>query len=199
VSFLPTLLPSNRVFDLVDRSVAPVLLTLGRMGGFRARRSDSTIRFRARRRNVFDFTFWALPVSRWSEFVPAYLAFCDYYRRETSFRVSLISEVYLMNRDGHSLLSPTAGEDAFTMDVTDTRVNDPQWAEFNRRFNALAARFGGRPLLNQTKQLSKEIVEQTLGADWHRFLEMRQVEDPEGRFLSEYFEDLMDRSAELTV
>jgi FAD/FMN-containing dehydrogenase len=111
VSFVPTLWPSNRVYDLVDRSVGPVLLSLGAMGGFRARRSDSTIRFRPRRRNVFDFTFWALPVGRWAEFVPAYLAFCEDYRRETGFRVSLISEVYLMNRDEHSLLSPTAGEE----------------------------------------------------------------------------------------
>jgi hypothetical protein len=78
------------------------------------------------------------------------------------------------------------------MDVTDTRVNDPHWAEFYRRFNALAARFGGRPLLNQTKQLSKGIVEQTLGDDWRRFLDIRQNEDPEGRFLSEFFDDLMD-------
>jgi FAD/FMN-containing dehydrogenase len=113
--------------------------------------------------------------------------------------VSLISEVYLMNQDDHSLLSPTAGGDAFTMDVTDTRVNDPRWAEFNRRFNALAAWFGGRPLLNQTKQLSREIVGQTLGADWDRFLQIRQAQDPEGRFLSEYFEDLMDPSSRSTV
>lgn len=191
VSFLPTLLPFDRVFDVVDRAVAPVLLGLGKMGGFRARRSDSTIRFRPRKRNIFDFTFWALPVGRWSEFVPAYLSFCDDYRRETGFRVSLISEVYLMNQDDHSLLSPTAAENAFTMDVTDTRVNDPRWAEFNRRFNGLAARFGGRPLLNQTKELSREIVEETLGADWDRFREIRRSEDPEGRFLSEYFENLV--------
>jgi FAD/FMN-containing dehydrogenase len=84
------------------------------------------------------------------------------------------------------------------MDVTDTRVNDPRWAEFNRRFNALAARFGGRPLLNQTKQLSREIIEQTLGADWDRFMEIRQAEDPEGRFLSEYFQELMDRPSPST-
>ena len=193
VSFIPTLVPSNRVFDLVDGTVAPVLVGLGRLGGFLARRSDSAIRFGPRRRNVFDFTFWALPMSCWSEFVPAYLAFCRDYLRATGFRVSLISEVYLMNRDDHSLLSPTAGEDAFTMDVTDTRMRDPAWAEFNRGFNVLAARFGGRPLLNQTKELSREIVEQTLGADWQRFLDIRRTEDPQDRFLSEYFENLMGR------
>jgi FAD/FMN-containing dehydrogenase len=129
-------------------------------------------------------------VSRWAEFLPVYVGFCDDYQRETGFRVSLISEAYLMAQDDHSLLSPTASEDAFTMDVTDTRVHDLRWAEFNRRFNALVAGFGGRPLLNQTKHLSKEIVHQTLGADWEKFLEIRRTEDPEGRFLSDYFDEL---------
>ncbi len=191
VSSLPTLLPYNRAFDVLDRGVWTVLGTLHLLGGFRARRSDSTIAFKAKRRHYFDFTFWTLPASRWEEFIPAYLRFCDDFRRETGFRVSLISEAYLMNRDDRSLLSPTASEDAFTMDVTDTRANDPRWAEFNRRFNSLVAGFGGRPLLNQTKQLTKEVVHQTLGSDWDRFLEIRQTDDPDGRFLSEYFSELM--------
>lgn len=190
-SSLPTLLPFNRVFGVLDDVVWVVLRGLGLLGGFRARRSDSTIDFRSERWHYFDFTFWTVPVSRWAEFLPVYLRFCDAYQRETGFRVSLISEAYLMAQDDHSLLSPTASEDAFTMDVTDTRVHDLRWAEFNRRFNALVAGFGGRPLLNQTKHLSKDIVHQTLGTDWERFLKIRRTEDPEGRFLSDYFTELM--------
>jgi hypothetical protein len=179
------------VFDLLDHGVGAVLLGLGLLGGFSARRSDSTIEFKAERWHYFDFTFWTVPVSRWTEFIPAYLRFCEDFKRETGFRVSLISEAYLMNQDNHSLLSPTASEDAFTMDVTDTRMNDPRWAEFNSRFNPFIAGFGGRPLLNQTKQLDRAIVRQTLGSDWDRFLEIRETEDPEGRFLSDYFRNLI--------
>ena len=51
------------------------------------------------------------------------------------------------------------------MDVVDTRTGDPLWAEFNRRFNVLAARFGGRPLLNQTKHPNRALVAETLGVD----------------------------------
>ena len=158
VSSFPTLLPYSRVFDVLDHSVWVVLRGLGLLGGFRARRSDSTIDFKSRRWHYFDFTFWTIPVSRWAEFIPAYLRFCNDFRRETGFRVSLISEAYLMNQDEQSLLSPTANEDVFTMDVTDTRVNDPRWADFNRRFNSLIAGFGGRPLLNQTKQIGRAHV-----------------------------------------
>jgi FAD/FMN-containing dehydrogenase len=190
-SALPTLLPFNRVFDLLDHVVWWVLRTLGLLGGFRARRSDSTIDFSSKRWHFFDFTFWTVPVSRWADFIPAYLRFCDDYQQETGFRVSLISEAYLMNQDVHSLLSPTASEAAFTMDVTDTRVHDLRWAEFNQRFNVLIAGFGGRPLLNQTKALTKEAVKKTLGADWTRFLKIRTAEDPDNRFLSEYFAQLI--------
>ena len=78
------------------------------------------------------------------------------------------------------------------MDLVDSRPNDPDWIEFNRRFNVLAAQFGGRPLLNQTKQLSRDVVYQTLGEDWKEFLALREQNDLGGRFLSEYFRDLME-------
>jgi hypothetical protein len=102
------------------------------------------------------------------------------------------SEVYFINRDQHALLSFSSAEDIFTMDLVDSRPNDPDWIEFNRRFNVFAARFGARPLLNQTKQLSRDVVYQTLGKDWEQFLSYREQNDPTGRFLSKYFSDLIE-------
>jgi hypothetical protein len=190
-SFFPTMLPYNWAFGLMDRGFVVTLRGLGRLGGFTARRADSTVDFKFKRRHYFDFTFWTIPVSRWAEFIPAYLRFCQDFKRETGFRATLISEAYLMNQDDHSLLSPTANEDAFTMDVTDTRMKDPHWAEFHRRLNPLVAGFGGRPLLNQTKHLTRDVVYETLGGDWEKFLKIREQADPDGRFLSDYFAELM--------
>src|SRR5215204_3897956 len=191
-SFFATLLPYNWFFRVLDRLVAVSLVTLSRLGGFKGRRADSTIDFKFDRSHYFDFTFWAIPLSRWEEFIPQYIAFCCDYLRETGFRCSLGSEVYFINRDRHALLSFSPSEDIFTMDLVDSRPNDPDWIEFNRRFNVLAARFGGRPLLNQTKQLSRNVVFQTLGEDWKQFLTLREQNDPGGRFLSKYFRDLME-------
>jgi L-gulonolactone oxidase len=191
-SFFATLLPYNWFFRVLDQLVALSLVGLSRLGGFRGRRADSTIDFKFDRTHYFDFTFWAIPMSRWKEFVPQYVALCRDYQRETGFRCSLGSEVYFINRDQNALLSFSSSEDIFTMDLVDSRPNDPDWIEFNRRFNVLAARFGGRPLLNQTKQLSREVVYQTLGEDWKRFLTLREQYDPGGRFLSKYFRDLIE-------
>lgn len=190
-SFFPTLLPYNWLFSVTDHALALFLLGLSRLGGFDARRYDSTVDFKFNRRHHFDFTYWAIPASRWTEFIPAYLTYCRDFSRETGFRASLISEVYLMNRDDRSLLSPSATEDVLTMDLVDTRPNHPLWAEFNRRFNSLAARFGGRPFLNQTKQLTRDVVYETLGSDWEQFLAIREKQDPDGRFLNDFFKDLM--------
>ena len=191
-SFFATLLPYNCFFRVLDELIALSLVGLSRLGGFRGRRSDSMIDFEFDRSHYFDFTFWAIPMSRWEEFVPQYVAFCRDYLRETRFRCSLGSEVYFINRDRHALLSFSSSEDIFTMDLVDSRPNDPDWIEFNRRFNVFVAQFGARPLLNQTKQLSREVVYQTLGEDWKQFLSYREQNDPGGRFLSKYFKDLIE-------
>src|SRR5918998_359900 len=191
-SFFATQLPYNWFFGVLDALVALSLVGLSRPGGFRGRRADSTIDFEFDRSHYFDFTFWAIPLSRWEEFVPQYVALCRDYQRETGFRCSLGSEVYFINRDRHALLSFSSSEDIFTMDLVDSRPNDPDWIEFNRRFNVFVAQFGARPLLNQTKQLSKDVVYQTLGEDWKQFLAYREQNDPGGRFLSTYFRDLIE-------
>jgi hypothetical protein len=191
VSFFATLLPYNWFFRIEDKMIGLTLVGISHLGGFRAHRSDSMIDFKFDRGHYFDFTFWAVPVSHWEEFIPEYLDFCRDYLRKTGFRVSLLSEVYFINKDQRALLSFSSEEDVFTVDLTDSRPNDPYWIEFNRRFNVFVARFGARPKLNQTKQLNRDIVYQTLGEDWKRFLSYREQEDPDRRFLSKFFEDLI--------
>jgi len=186
-SFFPTLLPPNWWFDTQDRLLQIQLRILTAMGGFRAHRWDSTVNFKPDRSDWVDFTFWAVPVSRWAEFTPAVRKFCEAFRHETGFRMSIMAEVYALARDQHSLLSPSPNEDMLTMDVVVTRTNHPLWAEFNKRFNRLAADFGGRPLLNQTKHPTRSLVRQTLGSDWEKFLAIREREDPDGRFLNDFF------------
>jgi len=191
VSTLPTLFPFNWLYSAQDHSLAYQLQVLRGLGGYRGRRYDSTIDFKFKRRSFFDFSFWAIPASRWAQFAPTYMRFCQDFRRETGFRSSLPSEVYWMAQDRNSLLSPSADEDVFTMDPVDTRPNEPLWDELNRRFNILAAGFGGRPLLNQTKHLTRELVQQTLAKDWDRFVAIRDEEDPGERLLNDYFRGLI--------
>jgi hypothetical protein len=198
-SFFTTLLPFNWFFCIFDRAIVLVFDILSRLGGFNARRSDSNINYKFNRTHYFVFTFWAIPVSRWQEFIPRFTAFCRDYFRETGFRTSLVASAYFINKDRQALLSFSSSENIFTMDIADSRPNNPLWLEFNRRYNVFVAQFRARPLLNQTKELSRDVVYQTLGNDWEVFLLQQEKVDPHGRFLNRYFADFFSAGAQRTA
>jgi hypothetical protein len=190
-----TLLPHNRFYYLMDNLTAAGFLLLGSGGGFRANRDDSMVNFKFKRWHVADFTFWAMPISRLQEFMPAYYRLCKEFEQRTGFRMSLLSEVYFLNRDNHSLLSYAPDEDIFTCDGINTNPHDPRWIEFNKRYNEFAAGYGGRPLFTQTKYLDRAVVYRSLGGAWEQFLAERERQDPDGRFLNDYFRGLIRSEA----
>jgi FAD binding domain-containing protein/D-arabinono-1,4-lactone oxidase len=168
------------------------LALLGRSITYRA---DAMIDFKRSRATYFDFTFWAFPVSTWASVVPAYLDFCETFRRRTGFRPALPTEVYFIRRDDQALLSFSPTEDIFTLDLVDSIPRVPEdmayWRWMNREYNDFAARQGARPLLNQTKELSRAIVHRALDHDWARFVTLREQADPDQRFLNEFFNTLL--------
>lgn len=163
---------------------------------FRARRADTMIDFDADRDDYFDFTFWAFPGRSWPTVVPAYVRFCADFLDRTGFRPSLPTEVYAIAHDTSSVLSVSYDEDVFTLDMVHHRGAeepfDPRWTRMNREFNVFAAGHGGRPLLNQTKELEPTHVADVrrqnpvLDAGW---LQLAAAADP--RFLTQYFRELL--------
>jgi FAD binding domain-containing protein/D-arabinono-1,4-lactone oxidase len=162
---------------------------------FRAHRTDAMINFKHDRPYYFDFAFWAVPASKWNVVIPEYLKFCEGFKARTGYRPALPTEVYFIRKDNHSLLSFSPKEDIFTLDMVDCRprrhFDGSRWCEMNQEFNHFVVRHGGRPLFNQTKELSRAIVWKALGGDWERFCEIRAREDPDGRFLNDFFRALV--------
>jgi hypothetical protein len=188
---------------LADRT--PLLLEV--LGGYRAHRSDSMIDFAPDRWPlVFDFTFWAFPRSRWETLVPEYVAFCKQFHADTGYRPSIFAEIYFIDRDQHSLLSFSPDEPIFTLNLVDapreiggTPAWDPRWAEMNARFNEWAVDAdaqgrprGGRPILNQTKELqaTPQVLSRAFGAKWAQFVAAAGAADPKGRFVTDFFAKL---------
>jgi FAD/FMN-containing dehydrogenase len=178
------------------------LRVLGRFAGFR---DEAMIDFERPAGSYFDFTFWAFPAREWKRIVPAYLDFCDDFLRYNDFRPALPTEVYYMRKDqekGRALLSACSDEDVFTLDLVhwayadtyaDTGVDTDQWREMNEAFNDFAARHGGWPLPNQTKWLSGEVVTRLETEGWQELSNLRDAQDPRGRFLTRYFDDLLPK------
>jgi hypothetical protein len=185
-SILATILPYNWWFRFIDL-IFPIPFML--LGSFRAARADTMIDFKEKRWHYFDFSFWAIPTSQWRKLIPAYMDWCKKYLLRTGFRPGLSPELYFIRRDQHSPLSFSFKEDIFTLDMVDCRPNDPAWHEMNREFNRFVAGYGGRPLLNQTKQFDREIVGK-LDADW-RSAWKNLAAKARPRFLNPYFEALL--------
>jgi FAD/FMN-containing dehydrogenase len=164
------------------------------VGHFKSYRADAMIDFPRRRHSYFEFTFWAFPSSKWSTVVPAYLDFCERFLARTGFRPALPTEVYFIRKDDHAWLSFCRDEDIFTLDMVNwTDYYPAEWLEMNREFNDFAATHGGRPLFNQTKHLSRAVVDRAMRGNpfWSEFAGLRKGQDPHGRFLNAFFQDLL--------
>jgi len=163
------------------------LFFLSALGRFASYRADAMIDFRRPAASYFDFTFWAFPVDQWDRIVPAYLDFCERFRRETGFRPALPTEVYFIRRDDSALLSFCPDQDIFTLDMVNWSDEEPAcWAAMNRAFNEFAADHGGRPLLNQTKQLLPKVARRLWNERWETLGKQRRECDPHGRFLTPF-------------
>jgi hypothetical protein len=162
------------------------------LGRFDSYRADAMIDFKRPVSSYFDFTFWAFPVATWATVVPAFLEFCENFERRTGFRPGLPVEVYFIRRDDSSLLSFSAGTDVFTLDLVNWTDAEPAcWRWMNLEFNDFAARHGGRPLLNQTKEFSRGVASLVWTPDWSTLAAARAAQDPTERFLSPFFKNIL--------
>jgi FAD/FMN-containing dehydrogenase len=170
------------------------LFFLRLLGRFESYRADAMIDFERPASSYFDFTFWAFPVSSWARVVPAYLEFCEQFKRQSGFRPALPTEVYFIRKDDSALLSFSLDEDIYTLDMVNWSDEEPaQWAAMNRAFSQFAAEHGGRPLLNQTKGFTPSAAERIWTPGWHALAKARQLEDPDGRFLTPFLRDLLPK------
>jgi hypothetical protein len=70
---------------------------------------------------------------------------------------------------------------------------------FLQAFNDFAISHGGKPLLNQTKWLNSDLLMRAYDQRWEEFAYIRQQHDPEGRFLSAYFRELLPELIDTTA
>ena len=137
----------------------------------------------------YTFSIWAYPVDRYPETLRAYFAFCKDYYRSKGLRVSLPNVGYRTFQDTQALLSYSFDGMVCTIDPVTTP--EAGWDDFLLAYNAFASSHGGRPLLNQTKHLTRQEVRDAYGSHVDTLESQRAAMDPNGRFLSPYFRDLL--------
>lgn len=136
----------------------------------------------------YTFSIWAYPADRYPDALRAYFKFCKDYYRDHGFRLTMPSVGYRTYQDQQALLSYSFDGDAITIDPVTTP--EPGWDEFQKAYDEFAPQFGGQPLLNQTKYLTRDLVVAAYGDRIDALERQRVSMDPDGRFLSPYFREL---------
>lgn len=180
--------PSVR-YALVDGWCWVTILLLKLLRGTRTSAADQIIRYPETGDGIgYTFSFWAFNQDDYPNVLRAYFAFCrDYYRR-TGFRCDMLNVGYAVAQDRSSLFSYTRNGPALTLDPVCT--GGPGWREFTIAFNQFCHEHGGKPLLNQTPELTPAQVQAAYGAEIAQFRVVRMRLDPSGRFYNRYFRDL---------
>ena len=127
----------------------------------------------------------------------AYFDFCREHYKLFGYRTNLPHVSYRIARDQSALLSYSHDHVVATLDPAATP--SPSFDAFLRAFNDFAISHGGKPLLNQTKWLNSDLVRRAYDQRWEEFAYIRQQHDPEGRFLSAYFRDLLPNLLDTTL
>ena len=137
----------------------------------------------------YTFSLWAFPEEQYATVLPPYIQFCKDYYQQTGYRTNMLNVGYRISKDQQSLLSYSYDGNVMTIDPVSTA--NPGWEDFLSAYNVFCAARGGKALLNQTAQLTRTQVQNSLGDRLKKFAAVRKTYDPSNRLLNSYFQDLL--------
>jgi len=137
----------------------------------------------------YTFSLFAFPAEDFPKVLQEFCRFCKEYYQRTGYRTNLSYVGYLICRDQRSLLSYSFHGDVMTVDPVST--NNPGWREFLKEYNEFCSVRKGKPLLNQTFGVTREIAQRAFGERLDVISRTRQTYDPDGRLLNDYFRELL--------
>jgi FAD/FMN-containing dehydrogenase len=137
----------------------------------------------------YTFSLYAFPEEEFPAVLTAFVQFCrDYYARK-GYRANLLDVGYRIAQDRQSLLSYSWDGPVMTLDPVST--GNAGWSEFLLAYNQFCADRNGKPVLNQTAELSPELAKKALGDKLATLEETRKQYDPSGRLLNDYFRSVL--------
>jgi hypothetical protein len=148
----------------------------------------------------FTFSMWAFlkepppGMPRFPEILSQYFAFCRRCAQAGAFHTLLPHVSYHIGQDRSSLLSYSYDGDVWTLDPI-ASGDEPGWGAFLDQFNERSSAWGGKPLFNQTPQLTHEQAGQAFAGRLARFEDIRRSFDPGERMLNDYFASLLGASS----
>ena len=140
----------------------------------------------------FSYTTWAFPAAEFANTVLAYKLFCKEHYARTGFRCDMPTVSFRLNRDRSALLSPSFDSQMFTISPLSTQAEG--WDDFVFDYADFAARYQGVPFLNQTRNVTPEVVAQRFGTRLAVFNKVRRELDPNDRLLTQFFQSYLPQT-----
>lgn len=142
--------------------------------------------------DAYTFSIWAFPEHEYPQTIRAYFQFCKDYYKEHGFRCNMLNVGYRIAKDTSSLFSYTGKETMLTLDPVST--GPAGWEAFLDAYNEFCITHHGRPLFNQTPQITPAQVQAAFGEEIAIFQKIRKEIDPTDRFYSGFFRERLEAS-----
>lgn len=130
------------------------------------------------------YSSWCFPAANFSVIVKAYREFCETMYANSQYRCDMPAVGFRLCRDTTSLLSPSFDESMIALTTVSTQVKG--WDNFVIDLAEFAEKWGGTPLMSQSRALRAEHVIQTYSKRLDFFRRLRRQLDPDKRLLSPF-------------
>ena len=130
------------------------------------------------------YSTWCFPAANFSMIVKAYRDFCESTYATSQYRCDMPAVGFRLCRDTSSLLSPSFDDSMIA--ITTASTQPAGWDDFVIDLAEFAEKWGGTPVISQSRALRADHVIQTYSKRLDFFRRMRRQLDPENRLLSPY-------------
>jgi L-gulonolactone oxidase len=130
------------------------------------------------------YSTWCFPAANFSMIALAYKEFCEATLENSQYRCDLPAVGYRLSQDASSPLSPSFDETMIALTTASTQSKG--WDNFVIDLADFSEKWGGTPIISQSRALRAENVIQTYSNRLDFFRRTRRQLDPENRFLSPF-------------
>jgi hypothetical protein len=131
-----------------------------------------------------EYSMWCFPVDNIGMLLQGYKAFATDYYKNNKFRCDMPVVGFRLPMDQSALMSPSFDAPMFALRFVSSP--HPMWDDFVMDLAEFAQRWGGVPMLNQTRSAEQRQTAMAFGTRLDFFKKIRRQMDPDGRMLNSF-------------
>jgi FAD/FMN-containing dehydrogenase len=171
-----------RLADTISETTQGLVNSRYVVSGSNATAQSNSLGKRAGRQSFYST--WCFPAVDFSMVARAYQEFCAANYASSGYRCDLPTVGYRLGKDPGALLSPSFDEPMIAL--TSASTEEQGWHDFAIDLAEFAEKWGGIPLISQSRSLRAEHVIQSYNRRLDFFRRLRRRMDPDNRLLNPF-------------